>query len=904
MLCLSNLIGLIWTCQKGCLLCRQSTCVICDNKNNFYKVGDICTQKMLDFCLESFDGEKCQECEDGYYIDFQNQKCVGFPNEKREVSNCKTFRFEKECVSCKSGFFLINGNCQTVEKAVDKCISYSDPKTCSGCDKSMLSDDGKQCLPFEDSNCMFISTIQCIQCKTNYILYMNKYLHDFNTWDTNKLKKYNIYKIENPYYSVCVALNVANCTTYESFSSCRVCNDGYFRNPNGLCSLLPEEPIQSCFEYQTQNVCIQCLEGYYIKSLSECEPHGLKISLCEKMSMETKDLCNECTEGYFLDSNSCVQRILVINQCKTLDLSSDQCSVCEDGYTLNDNNTLCLVQVNYCATYSKTIDNIECIDCITGYYYHKEGRCAKVANPISGCEKYKSNQDFIVDSATNLTYHCVKCQDKYYMESLLCKPHTNDIVVATKCFTFSQVEKDLCDSCSNSELKFSALNYCTQVTEVNKDNNCEKYNSSGECEACNQGYYLIEKKCLKITIENCNQASSVGKFCTQCVASTLENFHISYETSNNHCNFSHAHIIHDCVTTDSVSTNANSTEKFNTNVCPECSSPYYPTTFDKTVKFCVPKSKINFNYGSSPINDNCNIYEPISKVCRECSFNSILTVKRVIDNQICSNSCAEKFTTANVKIPRTIKIKEGDQFFKCSDTISVPNCAIEKGLGCYRCNEGYWPLIDGLTMFQATTYANSVTYDYIPAFYGNHFKTKSLSYTDPFNKINLFASCKQVVSSAFLNHNPELTNVSNQYQTYILATDYSATGNLMKKCRFALETTLNEVKYYGCGACKWGTNGFYLPVAYGAEFAYYISDCSLMSTCDVGVYYEGLGNTITNSSLNAWVSCHQCVDTTKIGMTHSFYSNTCPQLTCYIFISFLYFYQLVHFQGCTYINFY
>ena len=542
-------------CSTGCLLCKNKVCVICDNFNSYYKVGDICTKKELDKCLKSFDGEKCQECEEEYYIDFQTQRCVKFTNDF-PIENCKTYKYENDCISCQDEYYLSEGVCKKVENVIDKCIAYSDPKTCSRCNNSMLSEDGKTCLDFEDPNCMAISTIECIQCATGYTLYKNKYLYDFNFWDANKLKKYDITNIVNPYYSVCVQLSVDHCDIYETFDTCRQCVDGYFRDPDGNCELLPEEPIQNCFEYQTQGICIQCLEGYYLKSDSECEPHGLTIALCERMSMNTKDLCDKCAEGYFLDSNSCVQRMVIINQCKTLLPTGDQCQECEDGYILNENSTKCLVKIDNCDSYIKSIDSLECNDCITGFYYHVEGRCAKIANTIAGCEKYKHNTNFQV--INDLAYHCVKCQEKYYMLDGACLSHNLEVVDATKCTTFSQTQVDFCDSCSGNQLKFEALNYCSPVEEINKDANCSRYNTDGECYECIKGYYIIDKKCLKITIENCTTATLDGKFCNECVPSELENFHISFETEDNKCNFSHAHIIHDCVDTDQVLTNLNS----------------------------------------------------------------------------------------------------------------------------------------------------------------------------------------------------------------------------------------------------------------------------------------------------------------------------------------------------------
>lgn len=295
-------------------------------------------------------------------------------------------------------------------------------------------------------------------------------------------------------------------------------------------------------------------------------------------------------------------------------------------------------------------------------------------------------------------------------------------------------------------------------------------------------------------------------------------------------------------------------------------SPYYPTSFDVSVKFCVPKSKINFNYGASDNNNNCNIYDPINKKCLECSFNSIDTLKRVIDDELCKDSCSVKTQANGDLIPRVIKVKDAttNQFFMCSENVVVNDCLIESQDLCYTCNEGYWPLIVFENRLDTATYPKYETYDYIPAFEADHFKTKSLSFDSLQNRVTLFSTCTKIDPIIFLNHDPAVTNNENLYNGYILATDYTSSGTLLDRCRFVMERTIESRKYYGCGACKWGTTGYYIQVPAGEAVTYYISECNTMAKCDLGVYYEGLGNHINDGSINAWVSCHQCIDSTKI----------------------------------------
>lgn len=305
-------------------------------------------------------------------------------------------------------------------------------------------------------------------------------------------------------------------------------------------------------------------------------------------------------------------------------------------------------------------------------------------------------------------------------------------------------------------------------------------------------------------------------------------------------------------------------EKWNTNICSECISPYYPTTFDKNVKFCVPKQKIESNFVTTPNYDNCNIYEPITKSCYECAFNTNNIVKRVNDDGICQDKCAAKVSTTGTAIARTIKMRNGSFFFQCSEDVTIANCKIESQSKCYTCDEGYWPFIDSAKLYDAAEYSPYETYDYIPAFAGGHFKTKSLSYENKFNRIKLFKECVKVDENSFLNHDPSTTNNQNPYGETLLATNYTDIGTLLTNCRFGSKTTIENAPYYGCTSCKWGTTGFYIRTTIGVTNVFFLNSCDEMKTCELGTYYEGLGNHLSTSEINAWVSCHVCNDKTKI----------------------------------------
>lgn len=87
---------------------------------NYYRVGRICTKKVLDNCEESDNGENCNLCTEGYYVDYTTGKCRK-ATEDDLIENCKTYKLVKECIICNDGFYLSNNACVAVEVEIDNC---------------------------------------------------------------------------------------------------------------------------------------------------------------------------------------------------------------------------------------------------------------------------------------------------------------------------------------------------------------------------------------------------------------------------------------------------------------------------------------------------------------------------------------------------------------------------------------------------------------------------------------------------------------------------------------------------------------------------------------------------------------------------------------------------------------
>ena len=165
------------TCSKGCLKCLSTgECVVCDVKNNYARISGTCIDKPLENCMiRSFNGE-CLVCEKQYFLDFG--KCVSAGDQVLE--NCEIYFTASSCQQCAEEHYLRNGACVLVGQVITDCIIYnSDASKCSKCKPGMiLSLDLLKCEAVDLSNpvqnCLSYSQIGCRECKTGFMVNLNK----------------------------------------------------------------------------------------------------------------------------------------------------------------------------------------------------------------------------------------------------------------------------------------------------------------------------------------------------------------------------------------------------------------------------------------------------------------------------------------------------------------------------------------------------------------------------------------------------------------------------------------------------------------------------------------------------------------------------------------------------------
>lgn len=70
---------------------------------------------------------------------------------------------------------------------------------------------------------------------------------------------------EGKYFPTCQRIEVQNCKVLDSFNKCKQCLPGYFVNELKQCQPNPKETIPYCLRYNSLTTCIACTQGYHLK---------------------------------------------------------------------------------------------------------------------------------------------------------------------------------------------------------------------------------------------------------------------------------------------------------------------------------------------------------------------------------------------------------------------------------------------------------------------------------------------------------------------------------------------------------------------------------------------------------------------------------------------------------------
>ncbi|CAD8109141.1 unnamed protein product [Paramecium sonneborni] len=414
---------------------NQDTFGFC--KQNYY-YSDLKCIELHKACVKVNQiNQLCVECLSGYYLSEDKKSCI-------QCSNfCQICLEQDYCVSCESGFGLVNGQCQ-------KCGNF-----CKVCQFSLV-----------------FQILRCLSCLDNY-----KYYLSLNA------EHCRINQIEN-----CLIAFEKSQTTYsldyefqptqESATIlCAKCKDGYYLNEETSSCLQGE--LQDCHQFYKQTVISfqfkVCLYGLYdskkvIFSFSdECPKINLNCRQCvieqlsyyyDELQMMLKKVsysCILCQNGYYAQklTGSCVQCPPQLN-----------CLSCfeQNKYSKDDwkNEIRAFYKyfivrdriehkfIEYGISQNELDYEILCHSCQEGYELH-ENQCIEICPPSCLQCKLQNNKNI-----------CVKCPQGIQLRSRS--------LIDNQCITCP----NLCESCYKREQ--------TDVLSINPlFNNSEFSNYSYQC---------------------------------------------------------------------------------------------------------------------------------------------------------------------------------------------------------------------------------------------------------------------------------------------------------------------------------------------------------------------------------------------------------------------------------------
>ena len=136
----------------------------------YYLVDGQCEKISQSNCMDVYDDDadnekkgKCSYCEDGYYLD-SNNNC----KKPTTIPLCKSYYYDKDkCSECQNGYYFDDESNQCIDITIGNCEYQYSAQYCGKCKEGyQLSEDSKKCEElcetFEDN---------CSSCKDNYETY-------------------------------------------------------------------------------------------------------------------------------------------------------------------------------------------------------------------------------------------------------------------------------------------------------------------------------------------------------------------------------------------------------------------------------------------------------------------------------------------------------------------------------------------------------------------------------------------------------------------------------------------------------------------------------------------------------------------------------------------------------------
>lgn len=196
------------------------------------------------------------------------------------------------------------------------------------------SNDGSKCISFP--HCFYFENGEekCRTCEDGYALSYNQ--------------------------KECISFE--NCDQLgEGNNKCASCRYHYHNNTAGKC----ERTL--CSNYNENEVCTSCFEGYYLKEDKTCEK--INIKYCLEVSSSDPNECSTCTGDLPIVDKKCIVPETLVKGCSEYN-TEGKCNYCTSDYELNSAKGIC----EFKGCDNGKINHEYCAQCEAGFYM-EDGLC-------------------------------------------------------------------------------------------------------------------------------------------------------------------------------------------------------------------------------------------------------------------------------------------------------------------------------------------------------------------------------------------------------------------------------------------------------------------------------------------------------------------------------------------------
>lgn len=501
--CKSSFYGACTECEPGYALSADNTC-----------------RCNIPHCLLC-DDEVCNVCEKGYSLTNSNTSCefnlfyktYGFCND----TNCDicTTNLFGACIKCKDGYNLVNGTC-IINPSLGRYFSGNIlcPKNYisagKGCNQMCL---GAKCgNDNSNNNSPHYMTCEnnCLYCKQgilyeNLNCYMTGFCYDKKCTRCRTDKIGMCDRCEVGYRLLygrceekCKDKNCLNCD-YTNDGSCNWCKNGYALI-DGKCYIKRQDyssnELYKLYEKEIKNYADPYNITYLEKGIFEIYIGNSTITLdyssllddfhynkfyeickiqnCSSCLLYNDNYCTTCSKGFTSVSGNCIK--CNISKC-SLCLTENICNRCEAEYVLINNQCIKnLLTIPFCLKYDQKENCIQCED----NYLLYEGKCNLNST-------YTQNTSYEKLSCTDDSIRSQICLHGYYYKNFNC----------INCFDkncFFCYEGIGCIICENGYNLIDGR--CLKNAEFNETvENCISYDYDGKCIGCDTFCILKEEEC-------------------------------------------------------------------------------------------------------------------------------------------------------------------------------------------------------------------------------------------------------------------------------------------------------------------------------------------------------------------------------------------------------------------------